>query len=257
MPSRRPSAAHDQRGHVGHVGEDQERQRLVGHEPLAHPRAPQRPGGQHEAARAAGGEDPRGGQPGHRDLVARPPVDPCRARAQEDPAEHRDVAEEHPDPEQQRHDHPVRAAVLDPLPGVVEPGELRQQEVQRGDRQQQERAEREHAAAVDLEPVVVVRLGRLELERLELGVARGLLARAGAHGMRVAHALALRLEQADGAAQPPRERGGGGRAAADALGERRARRRDPRRSARRGRRARSRASPRRPRPVARRPRHCR
>ncbi len=59
----------------------------------AEPGAPQRPRGERDAARARGGEQPRGGQPGHRDLVALPPVDRALAADEHGP-EQRHVAEE-------------------------------------------------------------------------------------------------------------------------------------------------------------------
>ena len=81
QPPVQPEAADDHREHVRQVGQDEERDRLVGDGPLAHPRAAQRPGGEHEPARAAGREQARRRQPRHRDLVARRPADPRRRRA--------------------------------------------------------------------------------------------------------------------------------------------------------------------------------
>ena len=49
-------AADDHRDAVGQVGQDQERDRLVGDRALGHPGAPQRPRGQHQPAGAAGRE---------------------------------------------------------------------------------------------------------------------------------------------------------------------------------------------------------
>ena len=100
----------DERGHVDGVGQDQERERLVGDLAAVHARAPQRPRGQRDAARAAGREQARRRQPGHRDLVARAQVD-ARAVADEDAAEHRHVAAERADREQQRARQPPRVAL--------------------------------------------------------------------------------------------------------------------------------------------------
>ena len=210
------------------------------------PERAQRPRREHQPAGAAGGEDPRGGEPGHRDLVAGAPADPRRARAHEDAAEHRHVAAEHPAREQEGDEGPPRAAVLDPPPGVLQARELGQQEVQRGDGQRQEGAEAEQAAAVDLEAVVLLLLGLGDVDRPVVELGRGPCSRARP-----------RLERLQHAAQPacrrplrPACRGARPRPA-------RGRRPDRRGSARRGRRARYRAWRCTPRRAGLRPRRCR
>ena len=184
QPVVQPEAAHDHGHGVWEVGQHEERDRLVGDGALAHARAPQRPRGDHQAAGAAGREQPRRRQPGERDLVARRPADPL-GRAAVDAAEHHDVAEVHAAGEEQRGDRPRRAAVLDPAPGLVEAGELGHQEVERGEREQQEGGDADQPARGDLERrallvvVVVVRRLRIDLRvRSRRGHARARASRA-------------------------------------------------------------------------------
>ena len=83
----------------------------------------------------------------HRDLVARAPVHAVR-HAGEDAVEQRHVAAEHAAGEQERR-APATTGRPSSMraPGVVEAGELRQQEVQRGERGDQEGDEHEQVAA--------------------------------------------------------------------------------------------------------------
>ena len=101
------------------------------------------------------------------------PADPGGAAlgAHEHAAEHHHVAAEHADREHERQEHPVRAAVLDPVPRVVEACELRKQVVHGGDRGEQEAAERKQVARRELEP-------RRGLGLVVVGLATGLKRRA-------------------------------------------------------------------------------
>ena len=120
----------------------------------------------------------------------------------------------------ERQEHPVRAAVLDPVPRVVQTRELRKQVVQGGDRGDQEAAEHEHVAGRELEPrrgldLVVLWLAT-GLERR----ARRLVERSAPPGGRVPHARA-RASAAWTAADSRRaERRQGRRSRAHTLGQR-------------------------------------
>ena len=99
-----------------------------------HPRAPQRPRGERDAAGAGGREQARGGHAGHGDLVARAPVDP-RLAAHEDRAEEDHVAGEGQALQEERRDQPPGLAVAEVVDRLRGPaGDLRQDEVQEGDR---------------------------------------------------------------------------------------------------------------------------
>jgi hypothetical protein len=115
---------HDQRHQVDAVGQDHERDHAAGRAAPGHARLAQRPVGEDDPAGPGRGEDPRGRQPGHRDLVRRVEVEPALdrvlARAPDHAAEQRDVGDEgeHVDPDGD-HD-PVPDRVVELADRVVE-----------------------------------------------------------------------------------------------------------------------------------------
>ena len=116
-----------------------------------HAGAAQRPGGQRDAAGARGGEQPRGGQPGHRDLVALPPAE-RRARGRT----RRGTARRSQRRTGTRRAPPRRTTTCcrsDAVPGAgqpARPGDLGQHEVQEGDHRQHEEPEGDRALAGDV-----------------------------------------------------------------------------------------------------------
>ena len=121
--------AHDHRQQVERV-----LNRVVGRHPAGdHPRlhagAAQRPHRHRDAPRSRGRQQPDRRDPGERDLDARAPAEPGHA-AREHGAEQDRVAGNRHQLEAGRHRQPQRIATLEPAPRLVEPGELRNQEVQ-------------------------------------------------------------------------------------------------------------------------------
>ena len=108
------------------------------------PGAPQRPRRQRDAARAAGREQPRRRQAGHRDQVA-VAVRERRARRHVDAVEQRHVAGDRQQLERERRRQPRAVAVGDSLVGVLHAADLRQHEVQERDRREHEDGEQDHA----------------------------------------------------------------------------------------------------------------
>ena len=167
---------------VDQVGEREEGHHPAGRAAPGHPRLAQRPVGEHEPARSRGGEDPRGGQPRHGDLVGRPqvepPVDLVVDGAREDPLEQRHVGREGQDVEADRGHDPVPRGVVDAVERLSGAQDRRDQHVDRDDHQDhpehpeqdlapvvQERAERSYLC------VVVLLSGPLVFLELELEVA--------------------------------------------------------------------------------------
>jgi len=109
-PEIQAEANDHERRHVNAVEQNQECHHPARDDPRAHARAPQRPSRQRDSAGAGGGEQPRGGQPGHRDLVALPPADP-RLSAHEHGPEQRDVAAEREELEKPREHKPPHVAL--------------------------------------------------------------------------------------------------------------------------------------------------
>ena len=124
-----PHTAEDQRRH-----EDRVERHVEGREPLdelatPHARARQGPGRQGDPPGACRGEDTRGRHPGHRDLVARPPVE-RRVAPHEDAAKQHHVAGVRARLQEHGGGEPPGVAALEAPPGVVEPGDARQADVQ-------------------------------------------------------------------------------------------------------------------------------
>ena len=120
--------------HVDGVEEDEEGDHPAGGLRPLHPRLAERPVGEDDAARAAGREQPRRRQPGHRDLVRLAPVQVQHVLA-DDAAEEGDVGREGADVEGERDDDPGQVPLSERGERVVEPDDLREEDVDRGDEQ--------------------------------------------------------------------------------------------------------------------------
>ena len=234
MPEVETQPVEHQGPHVHGVEQGQEGDHPAGDDPRLEPRAPQRPGRQRDPAGARGGEQARGREPGHRDLVALAPAD-SRLAADEHGSEQRDVAAERQDLEHRRAGEPPRVPALDPVPRVLQAEQLREHEVQEGDRgdDEQQRGEQAPAREANARHLldrtaavrgVVVAPPQCQLLRAldhapDVRCPRSLL-RAG-FVVHPAPSLANRasstVERAD---EPPRQRRGARREQANGLGQR-------------------------------------
>ena len=221
--------------------------------PRLHAGAPQRPRGQRDPAGAGGGEQPRGRQPGHRDLVALAPADPrsCPGRTPRGTARRSRGTSSTSSTARER--QPPRVAVLDAVPGVLAgPGSFGSTKYRNATAETTNRSETEQPP-----PREQRRRGISSLARRSLARARASAAGRRRLGLGVASAMA----SCSGASPPMRSRSarstacsapmrradarrGRGRRARTASASAR-RRADRRRSARRDRRAQARASARR------------
>jgi hypothetical protein len=140
-----PDPPDDQGNHEHAVDEHQIRRHPPGHLASRHPRAAQGPGRERDPSDAGQGEQPGRGQAGHGDVIARAPVDAPAVICEHRP-EQGDVGTEREDFQQHGDREPRGVATIDPLPGVREPGELRQEHVEAADRgRTEERASQQRA----------------------------------------------------------------------------------------------------------------
>ena len=162
-----------QRGEIHRVLHDH-----VGHHPArddagVHPGATQCPRRHRDASRPCGGEEPDRSDAGERDLNADRPPQPAHSTA-EHRAEQEYVSSdrEHLGPRRARKPHGV--AVLQASPRLVEPGELRQQKVERNERRDDQRPREDHPPATGTAQTgrVVAVLPPCVQHRLQRGVSR-------------------------------------------------------------------------------------
>jgi hypothetical protein len=152
-----------QRRRVHEVGQYEEGEHPAGGAPARHAGLAQRPVGEHEATGARGGEDPRGREAGHRDLVRGAQVEAAVhgvvARAAEHAAEERHVSREREHVEADRGQDPVPLRLVELVDGLVRADDPGEQHVDRDHEQ-----EYDHQARDDLAPVLQERLEAADLE---------------------------------------------------------------------------------------------